>query len=508
MAVWKKREERFDSMTGFLMKKKILIAAVALSAAVLIAAVCFYRVLPDDIKPGKHNPQRVTKIKAESSSYDSIKVKWAGARNASEYEVFRSSSEDGKYKECGKVAKTEFVDKKLDTGTEYWYMVRSVKGDRESRYSARVKATPTLNKPTLSGFSTDEGAELTADKVPGATGYAFYKDGKLLREQPANICLDKNLKESEKHKYRVVAFRTVNKKKIMSAKSNVVDAGMIRIEISLEDGNKPEKVIVGDKIEITGKVKSNVKLTRIIAGVTDESGQQWIEGQKFDKNDVNATEFELKAADGSIKFGELQEGKYKYRVLVYPEGGKEKIVTDQPFQVEYNPAMAAVNWAIDIADDNSFTYGTGKQAHRRGCYFCGTNSRFKPSGYEKTYCCNPFVLAAFAHGAGNEKVLKGCKSGDCGGMLTSDWTRYGCFETIGPTKEVSYETLIPGDFIISKYSAGGPAEHVWMYCGDDKLVEAGHEGWGASSIAVSDNAKGRYRSYQKNGCYVMRYTGN
>ena len=485
-------------------KKKAAVITIALSAAVLIAAVCFYNVLPDDIKPGKHNPQRIERIKASGETYDSVKIKWAKARNATEYEVFRSDKEDGDYEKCGTVSKNEYIDKKLDTGTEYWYMVRSIKGKKESRYSARVNATPVLDKPVIKGFSTDEGAEITSDKIPGATGYVFYKDGKMLREQPANVCFDGGLKVNERHNYQAAAYRVVGKKKVLSAKSNIVDAGKIKIEMKLEDGNELEKVYVGETIKITGNLKSNVKITKIQAGAMNENGQQWVDGQKYEKNDVNGKEFDLTAADKTLKFGELPEGKYRYRVIAYPEGGKAAVVKDQVFQVEDNPAMAAVNWAIEIANDDSFAYGEGQQAHSRGCYFCGTNSRYKPSGYEKTYCCNPFVLAAFAHGTKDERVLKACQRGACGGMLPSEWD-YGCFETVGPTRSVAYDELMPGDFIISDPSAGGPYNHVWMFCGEDKYVDAGHEGWGANTIAVRDNASGYYRTYQRGGCYVMRY---
>ena len=33
----------------------------------------------------------------------------------------------------------------------------------------------------------------------------------------------------------------------------------------------------------------------------------------------------------------------------------------------------AAKWAVKIANDNSFTFGAGSKAHRKGCYFCGTN---------------------------------------------------------------------------------------------------------------------------------------
>ena len=74
---------------------------------------------------------------------------------------------------------------------------------------------------------------------------------------------------------------------------------------------------------------------------------------------------------------------------------------------------AAVSWAITIANDNSFHYGRSSWAHHHGCYFCGTNQRpnspkrragASVAACAKTYCCNPFLTAAYRHGAGAKEV--------------------------------------------------------------------------------------------------------
>lgn len=69
----------------------------------------------------------------------------------------------------------------------------------------------------------------------------------------------------------------------------------------------------------------------------------------------------------------------------------------------------ACAWAVAIAADDSFHYGKKPNAQHNGCYFCDTQTlkggRAKTGvlDYEKSYCCNPFVHAAFAHGG----VLRG-----------------------------------------------------------------------------------------------------
>lgn len=167
-------------------------------------------------------------------------------------------------------------------------------------------------------------------------------------------------------------------------------------------------------------------------------------------------------------------------------------------------ALAAVEWAKMIANDNSFAYGAGKKAHRGGCYFCGTNKKKKPKGYEKTYCCNPFVFAAYAHGAEIPSVLRSCRSGGCGGMSPSDWTPHG-FTLLGEAKNVPYEELLPGDVILSDQNKNHWLHHVWMVTEDDQYVEASGGGWGKNSIAVKSNLKKNYGRYQRHFCQVMRY---
>ncbi len=176
---------------------------------------------------------------------------------------------------------------------------------------------------------------------------------------------------------------------------------------------------------------------------------------------------------------------------------------------------AAVEWAIQIANDNSFAYGSGSRAHRKGCYFCGTNtgpvrkikeqkgekhyvkdSNGKKHTYEKTYCCNPFVHAAYAHGAQNEAMLKDCKKGYGVNLDDSSFLRYGCWKKLKKSK-YSFDKLKRGDVFVQK------GRHVSIYCGGEDVVEAASGNWSSSSITVRASARSRYSS----SAYVMRYTG-
>ena len=192
------------------------------------------------------------------------------------------------------------------------------------------------------------------------------------------------------------------------------------------------------------------------------------------------------------------------------------------------PAWMAINFAVSVARSSKYTYGVGQRAHRGGCPFCGTNTgpvkkkkeqkgephfvnskgkKWKEGDgkkytYENTYCCNPFVFSAYAHGAGDKKMLKKCKEGGNAttGMDPKEWAKWG-FEIIGKTSKVAFEDLEPGDVIMI-------SSHVLMYTGSGWLVEASGGNFSASSIAHKKVAKSRYAKYRKNSTgYVVRYKG-
>lgn len=180
-------------------------------------------------------------------------------------------------------------------------------------------------------------------------------------------------------------------------------------------------------------------------------------------------------------------------------------------------AVRACNFAVSVAKDNRFTYGSGQRAHRSGCYFCQTNtgprkkkkekkgephvvkdSHGNGHTYERTYCCNTLITAAYAHGAKDEAILKICRRGSCCGMEPKDWQASKFFQP-NKAKNLPYEKLKMGDVILTP-------DHVWMYLGKGRLVEASGNNWSADSIATKSGAKKKYTAAVKAGGYVMRYT--
>ena len=155
-----------------------------------------------------------------------------------------------------------------------------------------------------------------------------------------------------------------------------------------------------------------------------------------------------------------------------------------------------IEWAKLIAANNDFHYGHGKHAHHNGCYYCGTQKLKKGHGikkWETTYCCNPFVGAAFSHGGCVPDLLALCQS--CNSLDFG--TDKGSYEKSKLFTKVSLKSIKKGDVLCS-------GSHVALYIGDGKVIQAsggddnvvGSKSWN-NSIAIG-TWKGYTRAYRFN----------
>lgn len=493
----------------------------------------------------KKKPAKVQSLKVSKVGYQSVTLKWSKTKRAKKYQIYRSENKDSGYVLIKTVKKgtRKYKDNGLTTGKKYWYYVRAVAKKKKGKPSKKVSGVPKLGKPKMKVTSAGDGVFVNVETVKGANGYIYYKDGKKLVQQREKFILDEDTVLGEKHEYSVKAYRDVPGKTVKSAMSDKKKGKRVSPSVKLEGVNNVKSPhYEGKSFSIKGEIVSNTTIRKVEIGVknaNEETGEpgDWVSDKVHYKKTiykdgntkkVDYLTFSIKKADDDVLFGTLPIGTYFYTINVVMLDGSEVEMKSQGFTVEEAPpekpqvfpkettqgAINAVKWAKKIAADNSFAYGKGDRAHHGGCYFCGTNitgpkKAKKGSKWEKTYCCNPFIFAAYAHGAKDPAILKACKKGQCGGMLTSDWTRYGCFAVVGKCKDVPYKDLLPGDVIISNKAVNNHYHHVIMECGNDQYVEAGWEGWGSSTIAVrsgsQNNYKKNYRKYK--GCYVLRYTG-
>lgn len=125
-----------------------------------------------------------------------------------------------------------------------------------------------------------------------------------------------------------------------------------------------------------------------------------------------------------------------------------------------------IEWAKWIAADNRFHYGYGDHAHHNGCYFCGTQGAKKGHGIvdpDFTYCCNPFVHAAWAHGGCIPTAHNMCMKGRSWDFNKgSGYDACSLFTKLGKPAQ---SKLKAGDVLCN----GG---HVALYIGDGKIAEA------------------------------------
>ena len=177
----------------------------------------------------------------------------------------------------------------------------------------------------------------------------------------------------------------------------------------------------------------------------------------------------------------------------------------------------AVLWAKWVARDNDFHYGyTNKHgssspkdwspnAHHNGCYFCGTNKGQKKGMLmpEHTYCCNPFVGAAWAHGGCDTKAMSLCSHGGSWsfGTGTGSYHQSDRFKRMGHPKLTKLQA---GDVLCMD-------THIALYIGNGQLAEAGSGDdnvknstkWN-NSIHIRTLTEKGYKSFKR----VYRYIGS
>ena len=450
-------------------KKKILIADAVLTVAVI--ALLLFISAPKDVE-GLH---------VADSTYSTVQLAWDKTVNAAAYRVYRAE-DGGEYEYIDTTADTNYTDIKLRTGQNYTYKVVARNGLRVNSIDTAepVDITPSLETPHLAIDTADGEMKLSYSDVDGAIGYEIIRDGEAIDTTEDTEYIDEQAElQGGEFNYEVRAYR-YKKDPVFSEASNTVGARMFSIanfNVTTSDEDLLIKWTRNDhystyriynKDEIIGE--TNKDMFRISGFDTDTV------------YDIKLVAFTLDESEQSPDVGR------RFKVF------EEEMTNEDAIE-------AAVQWGIDIAADDSFTYGAGQRAHRFGCYFCQTNvgprknlkgkSKVNGHSYEKTYCCNPFVSACYAHGAGDPKMLAACRSGHGIAMTKKSFTRYGCWKSAG---KVSKGNLRRGDVLVR-------SDHVMMYIGNGQIVHASGGGWDAGSIQVT-NLGGRKYSF------VMRYTGN
>lgn len=264
----------------------------------------------------------------------------------------------------------------------------------------------------------------------------------------------------------------------------------------------------GTSMKRKGKLKKKATFTVVLEAKAYGSGKKWYKIQKGnDYYYVASTSVKL------LNVAPLPAAQPAVQVAsTAPAADSAPAATvTPPEQVLGYQSAASVNickgaaaWARAIANDNSFHYGNGTHCHHNGCYYCGTQPTSKKNyvvQWEKTYCCNPFVTAAFAHG-GNEPFMLNsvCKKGKS--YMAPEFTKSALFANMGHPAQ---SELKVGDVLCTTV-------HVAIYLGDGTIAEActedngvpGSSSWN-NSIRISNLTASRYAGFKAG---VFRYIGS
>ncbi len=192
-----------------------------------------YTVVPvsDDIKGFYREKgitcKRLSKVttKSATNTVDGVKITWTPVSKCSGYKVYRKT-EDGSWKQIATVkgaTKSSYTNKKVKSGTKYFYKVVAYSGSYESYFTEVSRlfiATPEL----LSTKSGKTGVTVKWETVEGASGYYVYRqqgDGSYkklttVKGESKNSYLDKSAKKGKTYTYKVKAYKS----KTTSAYSN------------------------------------------------------------------------------------------------------------------------------------------------------------------------------------------------------------------------------------------------------------------------------------------------
>jgi fibronectin type 3 domain-containing protein len=131
-------------------------------------------------------PETPTGVSASAQSSTSIQVSWTAVSGASEYYVYRATSNDGEYSQIASTASASYTNTGLSSTTTYYYKVAAQNGIGTSAQSSSVSATTPAPPPSLPAaplwvnaqaqyFNGVHSIEVSWSAVTGATRYYVYR---------------------------------------------------------------------------------------------------------------------------------------------------------------------------------------------------------------------------------------------------------------------------------------------------------------------------------------------
>ena len=210
------------------------------------------------------------------SSTGKVQISWKKVKQASKYRVYYSTQKSSGYSLLGTTSSTKLTHSSAQSGTTYYYYVRSVKGSKLSAKSKVVSATCDLPQPKIKLSNDAETGKIKIcwDAIEGATKYQVYratsKSGKysLVRTTTQTSWLNTSASAGKTYYYKVraVAAKSAANSAYSAISSRTCDCAQPKIAVSLTYGTPKiswQSVSGASKYEVYRATSKTGSYTRI-----------------------------------------------------------------------------------------------------------------------------------------------------------------------------------------------------------------------------------------------------
>ncbi len=151
-------------------------------------------------------------LKSLSNANGGLVLKWAGAKNAKSYRVYRCATGEKGWTFIGKTTGYSFADKNTQSGVTYKYTVRSVNEAGHGGFDKKGISILRLSSPNnIKYTNAKDCVKVTWKSVKGANGYRVYRqttgqtDWTFLKTVKTCEYVDKTVSSGVQYRYTVKA---------------------------------------------------------------------------------------------------------------------------------------------------------------------------------------------------------------------------------------------------------------------------------------------------------------
>ena len=354
---------------------------------------------------------------------------------------------------------------KVKLGKSYYYV--------HSAYVSKVKKTAAPKKTTTK--------KKTATKKAASTPIKTVKASTAL-----------NASSTAANKPVKTVYLEVKKEDV-----TVADTG-----IQVEGLRYPVLLAVNGAFSVMGTVTSpeELPIEKVKVGVVNSSGAWLISSEK---DEINATTFDIYALDADIRFGSLAKGTYTYKVII-TAGGKNYTAGKYKFKViKLNGPSAIVNTAISLAWPEKTPVSTYKKSPTNAQRSAG-----KKCGVSAAADCGNFATIVLRNALGNNSIPNFLNAAlNTKGSLKLMQAKAKPYGFTAFNWDGNINSLYPGDVLVYKKNgntSSGRGQHIFIYLGNRKVAEASHTKHYYGYIDTKTPGKGVLSKSDRKFYYVLR----